>query len=64
MRLGLSLGYQTAWTDLAGQLALTQEAERLGYAVVWVAEAYGSDAPSVLAWLAGQPHRRIEVDHE
>lgn len=54
MRLGLSLGYQTALTKPADHLALTQEAERLGYSVVWAAEAYGSDAPSVLAWLAGQ----------
>ncbi len=54
MRLGLTLGYQTSSSDPAGQLFLTREAERLGYSVVWAAEAYGSDAPSVLAWLAGQ----------
>jgi len=54
MRLGLNLGYQTAWTTPADHLALTREAERLGFAVVWAAEAYGSDAPSTLAWLAGQ----------
>jgi F420-dependent oxidoreductase-like protein len=29
-----------------------QEAERLGYDSVWAAEAYGSDAATVLAWLA------------
>ena len=57
MRLGLSLGYQTAWTTPADHLALTREAERLGYDVVWAAEAYGSDSPSVLAWLAGQTSR-------
>ncbi len=33
---------------------LVQEAERLGYAQAWVAEAYGSDAPTVLAWLGAQ----------
>jgi F420-dependent oxidoreductase-like protein len=33
---------------------LATEAERLGFAVVWVAEAFSSDAPSVLSWLAGQ----------
>ena len=54
MKLGLSLGYQTAWTTPADQLAFAQEAERLGYSVVWAAEAYGSDAPSMLAWIAGQ----------
>ncbi|HEY7273448.1 MAG TPA: LLM class F420-dependent oxidoreductase [Actinoplanes sp.] len=57
MRLGLSLGYQTALTTPADHLALAQEADRLGYAVVWTAEAYGSDAPSMLAWIAGQTHR-------
>ena len=38
----------------ADNLDLVREAERLGYAAAWVAEAYGSDAPTVLAWLAGQ----------
>src|SRR5258705_6865285 len=54
MRLGLSLGYQTAWTTPADHLALAQEAERLGFSVVWAAEAYGSDAPTMLSWIAGQ----------
>jgi F420-dependent oxidoreductase-like protein len=54
MRLGLSLGYQTAWTTPADHLAFTREAERLGFSVVWAAEAYGSDSPSTLAWIAGQ----------
>ena len=54
MRLGLNLGYQTAWSSPATDLAMAQEAERLGYTVVWAAEAYGSDSPSTLAWLAGQ----------
>lgn len=57
MRLGLSLGYQTAWSTPATHLALTQEADRLGYAVAWAAEAYGSDSPTMLAWLAGQTER-------
>ncbi|HET9517242.1 MAG TPA: LLM class flavin-dependent oxidoreductase, partial [Actinoplanes sp.] len=57
MRLGLSLGYQTSWSTPADHLALAQEAERLGYSVVWAAEAYGSDAPSMLAWIAGQTSR-------
>ena len=57
MRLGLSLGYQTALTTPSDHLALAQEADRLGYAVVWAAEAYGSDAPSMLAWIAGQTQR-------
>lgn len=57
MRLGLSLGYQTAWSTPADHLALAQEADRLGYTVVWAAEAYGSDSPSMLAWMAGQTKR-------
>ncbi|MFY1670793.1 LLM class F420-dependent oxidoreductase [Plantactinospora sp. WMMB334] len=57
MRLGLSLGYQTAWSTPADHLALAREADRLGYSVVWAAEAYGSDSPSMLAWLAGQTER-------
>ncbi|HET8683909.1 MAG TPA: LLM class F420-dependent oxidoreductase [Micromonosporaceae bacterium] len=57
MRLGLSLGYQSAWTTPADHLAFAQEADRLGYDVVWAAEAYGSDSPSPLAWIAGQTER-------
>ena len=43
--------------DPYGQLRLTQRAEELGYDVVWAAEAYGSDSPTVLAWLGGQTSR-------
>ena len=43
--------------DPQGQLALTRRAEELGFDVVWAAEAYGSDSPTVLAWLAGQTSR-------
>ncbi|MFG1777911.1 LLM class F420-dependent oxidoreductase [Micromonospora sp. NPDC049051] len=57
MRLGLSLGYQTAWSTPADHLAFAQEADRLGYSVVWAAEAYGSDSPSMLSWMAGQTER-------
>ena len=54
MKLGLTLGYQTAWSKPADHLAFAQEAERLGFSVVWAAEAYGSDAPTILSWIAGQ----------
>jgi F420-dependent oxidoreductase-like protein len=54
MRLGVMLGYFGAGTTAAEQLALAQEAERLGYDSAWAAEAYGSDAATVLAWLAAQ----------
>ena len=60
MRLGLSLGYQAAWTTPADHLAMAQEADRLGFAVVWSAEAYGSDTVSMLAWIAGQT-RQIDL---
>jgi F420-dependent oxidoreductase-like protein len=54
MRLGLSVGYWGLGLTNEDQLALVQEAESLGYDSVWTAEAYGSDAATVLAWLAGQ----------
>jgi len=57
VRLGLNLGYQASWTTPADHLALAQEADRLGFSVVWAAEAYGSDSPSMLAWIAGQTSR-------
>jgi len=53
MRLGLNLGYWGAGND-ADNLVLAQEADRLGYSVVWAAEAYGSDAATVLSWIAAQ----------
>jgi F420-dependent oxidoreductase-like protein len=57
MRLGLNLGYLVGSDDPHGQLRLAQHAEALGFAVVWAAEAYGSDSPTVLAWLAAQTSR-------
>ena len=53
MKLGINLGYWGAGND-ADNLALAREADRLGYSVVWAAEAYGSDAATVLAWVAAQ----------
>ena len=44
-------------SDPAEQLELVREAERIGYDSLWAAEAYGSDAVSVLAWLAAQTER-------
>jgi F420-dependent oxidoreductase-like protein len=60
VRLGLNLGYQAAWTTPADHLAMAQEADRLGFAAVWSAEAYGSDTVSMLAWIAGQT-RQIDL---
>jgi len=56
MRLGITCGYAGMGLG-ADTLSLVLEAERLGYAQAWVAEAYGSDAPTVLAWLAAQTSR-------
>ncbi|HEY9437433.1 MAG TPA: LLM class F420-dependent oxidoreductase [Streptomyces sp.] len=53
MRLGINLGYWGAGMD-GDNLAVAQEADRLGYDVCWAAEAYGSDVPTVLAWVAAQ----------
>ncbi len=59
MRLGLNLGYLTgdAGDGVTAARVLAQEADRLGYAVVWAAEAYGSDAATVLAYLAAHTSR-------
>jgi F420-dependent oxidoreductase-like protein len=57
VRLGLHIGYWGLGLSAAHQLELVQEAERLGFDSVWSAEAYGSDAVTILAWLAGQTER-------
>jgi F420-dependent oxidoreductase-like protein len=54
MKLGVHVGYWGLGMGPQDQLAVVQEAERLGYDSVWTAEAYGSDAATVLAWLAAQ----------
>src|SRR5579862_6296886 len=54
MRLGLYLGYWGVASGPDELIATVQEAEELGYDSVWTAEAYGSDAATVLAWLAAQ----------
>jgi F420-dependent oxidoreductase-like protein len=52
MKLGVNVGYWGFGMGPQEQLDVVQEAERLGYDSVWAAEAYGSDAATVLAWLA------------
>jgi F420-dependent oxidoreductase-like protein len=54
MKLGVNVGYWGLGMGPQDQLEVVQEAERLGYDSVWAAEAYGSDAATVLGWLAGQ----------
>src|SRR6195952_5927163 len=54
MKLGVHIGYWGLGLTSADQLEVVQEAERLGFDSVWAAEAYGSDAATILGWLAGQ----------
>ena len=54
MKLGVHIGYWGMGLTSADQLEIVQEAERLGYDSVWAAEAYGSDAPTILSWVAAQ----------
>jgi F420-dependent oxidoreductase-like protein len=57
MKLGLSLGYAPPGTNPADLFPLVAEAEGLGFDSVWVAEAWGTDAVSVLGWLAARTER-------
>ena len=52
MQLGLHIAYWGLGLTAEQQLKLVVEAERLGYDSVWTAEAYGSDAATILGWLA------------
>jgi F420-dependent oxidoreductase-like protein len=53
MKLGVQMGYWGFGLTAADELELARAAEELGYDSIWTAEAYGSDAATVLAWLAG-----------
>src|SRR5436305_1050849 len=53
MKLGVHIGYWGLGLTREDQLEIVQEAERLGYDSVWTAEAYGSDAATILGWIAG-----------
>jgi F420-dependent oxidoreductase-like protein len=55
MRLGLNVGYSGA--RLSIDMDLVREAEQSGFHSVWTAEAYGSDAVTPLAFIAGQTSR-------
>ncbi len=54
MKLGVNLGYAPPGTNPAELVPLALEAERLGYDSVWAAEAWGTDAVTVLSWLAAK----------
>src|SRR3954451_13718936 len=57
MQLGVHIGYWGLGLTSEDQLEIVKAAEAAGYDSVWTAEAYGSDAATVLAWLAGQTTR-------
>ena len=52
MKLGLHAGYWGLGITGDEQLDMAKEADNLGYDSIWAAEAYGSDAATVLAWIA------------
>lgn len=54
LRLGLNLGYWGIGPQGEEAVELVRAAESAGYDSVWVAESYGSDVVSVLAWLAAK----------
>lgn len=57
MKLGLHIGYWGLWMGAEEQLNAARAAEELGYDSIWTAEAYGSDAATILAWIAGHTSR-------
>ncbi len=57
MRLGLNVGYWGLGITAEQQIELVKAAEDAGYESAWVAEAYGSDAATVLGWITAQTSR-------
>jgi F420-dependent oxidoreductase-like protein len=57
MKLGLNLGYAPPGTNPAELTPLVKLAEGLGFDSVWAAESWGTDAVTVLAWMAAQTTR-------
>jgi F420-dependent oxidoreductase-like protein len=57
LKLGLSLGYWGIGPAGDDALEVVRAAEGAGFESVWVAESYGSDVVSVLAWLAPQTEK-------
>src|SRR4051812_34885294 len=57
MKLGINVGYWGLGLTAGQQIELVKEAEAAGFDSVWAAEAYGSDAATVLAWIAAQTEK-------
>jgi F420-dependent oxidoreductase-like protein len=57
VKLGVNLGYAPPGTNPIELVPLALEAERLGYDSVWAAESWGTDAVTVLAWIAAVTSR-------
>jgi F420-dependent oxidoreductase-like protein len=57
VKLGVNVGYAPPGTNPAELVPLVQTAEALGFDSVWAAEAWGTDAVTVLAWLAASTTR-------
>jgi F420-dependent oxidoreductase-like protein len=57
MRIGVNIGYWGLEMVTQGGDRLAHEVEALGFDSLWAAEAYGCDAPSVLATLARATER-------
>ena len=58
MKTSIMIGGAT-YTDMQGMVELVQHAERVGVDYAWSAEAWGQDAVTSLAYLAGQTERII-----
>jgi alkanesulfonate monooxygenase SsuD/methylene tetrahydromethanopterin reductase-like flavin-dependent oxidoreductase (luciferase family) len=57
MKLGVAIAYWGLGLSASDQLDIARAAEEAGYDSIWSAEAYGSDAATVLGWLAGATTR-------
>ena len=57
LKLGMNLGYWGIGPQGPDALEAVRAAEAKGFDSVWVAESYGSDCVSVLAWLAAQTEK-------
>src|ERR687888_70970 len=51
------MGYALPGTSPLQLVALAEEAERLGFDSAWAAEAWGTDAATVLAWTGARTSR-------